>query len=97
MSWDRTYSHTALLGIDRLGAALLFNEPDITISSLAWVVRSGSDAQRAQLQLYGWQRSALSAIGSALEYFWPGHCARARTGDLATSTRARTLLGALTP
>lgn len=38
MSWDKTYSHTLLLALDRFGAAILFNEPDITISSLCWIV-----------------------------------------------------------
>ena len=97
MSWDKTYSHTVLLGVDRLGAAVVFNEPDITISSLCWIVRSGSPGQNDQLKLYDWQRGTLRAIGAALEFFWPGHCARARTGDIQTSSRARSLLGALTP
>ena len=96
MSWDRTYTHTVLLGIDRLGAAIIYNEPDITISSLCWIVRFGSDAQRNQLKLYGWQSASLRAIGAGLEYFWPGHCARARTGDIQTSARSRSLLGAVT-
>lgn len=97
MSWDKTYSHTLALALDRAAAAVIYNEPDITISSLCWVVRSGSVTANATLKLYRWQAASLRAIGSALEYFWPGHCARARTGDIATSTRARTLLGALTP
>lgn len=97
MSWDRTYSHTVLLGVDRLGAALIYNEPDITISSLCWIVRSGSDSQRAALKLYHWQLRSLQLIGDGLEHFWPGHCARARNGDLQTTQRSRQLLGALTP
>lgn len=97
MSWDKTYTHTLALALDRAAAAVFFNEPDITISSLCWVVRSGSVTANAALKLYGWQAFALRAIGRALEYFWPGHCARARTGDIDTSTRSRALLGALTP
>ena len=95
MSWEQSYSHTVLIAVDRLGAALLFNEPDITISSLCWVVRSGTPAQNAALKLYGWQKSALQLVGDGLEYFWPGHCARARTSDIQTSSRAAQLLGAL--
>lgn len=97
MSWDKTYSHTVALGVDRLGAAVIYNEPDITISSLCWIVRSGTDQQRAALKLYRWQLLSLRGIGNGLEYFWPGHCARARTGDIQTSARARALLGAVTP
>jgi hypothetical protein len=97
MSWERTYSHTALLGIDRLGAALVFNEPDITISSLCWVVRNGNSEELGALKLYSWQLCALRGIGNTLEHFWPGHCTRARDGDIQASTRARTLLGVATP
>jgi hypothetical protein len=93
MSWDKTYSHTVLLGLDRLGAAVIFNEPDITISSLCWIVRAGSTDMVARLNLHDWQLVALRGIGDGLEYFWPGHCERARTGDLETSARARALLG----
>lgn len=93
MSWDKTYSHTALLALDRWGGAIIFNEPDITISSLCWIVREGSTSMQSALKLYGWQLLALRGIGSALEYFWPGHCAAARLGDLQTSARSRTLLG----
>lgn len=93
MSWDRTYSHVVLLGFDRLGAAIIFNEPDITISSLCWIVRDGSSDMVARLKLYGWQRLLLGAIGAGLEHFWPGHCIAARTGDLDTSARSRFLLG----
>lgn len=97
MSWDKTYSHTVVLGIDRLGAAIFFNEPDITISSLCYIVRSYPRVKvDAVLKLYDWQRFALQWIGNGLEYFWPGHCTRARSGDIETTTRARQLLGALT-
>lgn len=109
MSWDNTYSHTVLLAADRAGAAVIFNEPDITISSLCWIVRQADEARfraqvmpldkvafaaLAELKLYGWQLTLLRCIDSALEYFWPGHCAAARQGDLDTSARSRRLLGA---
>lgn len=93
MSWEKTYSHTVALGLDRLGAALIFNEPDITISSLCWVVRTPSAAV-IPLKLSGWQYRLLLWIGDRLEQFWPGHCADARGGDLDTSARSRLLLGA---
>lgn len=106
MSWDRTYTHTIALGVDRLGAALIFNEPDITISSLCWVVRAsdqlpkllaagltptvpvqGAPRTLAKLKLSRWQLALLRAIGNGLEHFWPGHCERARQGDVTTSAR----------
>lgn len=94
MSWDKTYSHTVALGFDRLGAALIFNEPDITISSLCWIVRESSPAQVEKLKLSEWQLWLLWQIGNGLEHFWPGHCAAARQGDLDTTARSRVLLGA---
>jgi hypothetical protein len=95
MSWDKTYSHTVALGVDRLGAALVFNQPDITISSLCWIVRQVHSEDMVQrLKLYPWQLWLLRRIGNFLEHFWPGHCADARQGDLDTSARARLLLGA---
>lgn len=102
MSWDNTYSHTVLLAIDRLGAALLFNEPDITISSLCWIVRYATTLKIAEnalpvLKLAGWQRFALQWIGNGLEHFWPGHCDAARWGDLQTNQRTRDLLSDFPP
>lgn len=102
MSWDQTYSHTVALAIDRLGAALLFNEPDITISSLAWIVRNAGALKIAEealprLKLAAWQRFALEQIGNGLEHFWPGHLDAARWGDLQTGQRARDLLSDFPP
>lgn len=110
MSWDKTYGHTLALGVDRFAAAVVFNEPDITISSLCWIVgvaegsiaaRSSMEKVAAQsalvdLKLYNWQLMALRWIGHELEHTFPGHCAAARQGDIATSARARGLLGILT-
>lgn len=92
MSWDKTYSHTLLLALDRFGAALLFNEPDITISSLCWIYRK-APVTLCELKLSPWQAAALRVIGNGLERFWPGHCVSARAGDLDTSARSRRLLG----
>lgn len=102
MSWDKTYSHTAVLALDRLGAALLFNEPDITISSLCWVVRYATSLRIAEvalprLKLHPVQHAALRYIGNALEHFWPGHCDAARWGDLQTGQRSRDLLSDFPP
>jgi hypothetical protein len=102
MSWEKTYSHTVLLALDRLGAALVFNEPDITISSLCWIVRYATKLKIAEdalpkLKLAEWQKFALTWIGNGLEYFWPGHCESARQGDVQTTFRARGLLSDLPP
>ena len=94
MSWDKTYSHTVAFGFDRLGAAVLFNQPDITISSLCWVVREGSVVMVERLKASPWQLWLLWRIGNFLERFWPGHCDAARQGDLDTSHRSQVLLGA---
>lgn len=109
MSWSQTYTYTLALAIDRFGAAVLFNEPDITISSLCWIVVTAERhaawpippdqkvafAALRQLTLATWQYRFLRAIGNQfLERFWPGHCARARLTDLATTVRSRGLLGA---
>jgi hypothetical protein len=102
MSWDKTYSHTVALGVDRLGAALVFNQPDITISSLCWIVLNGEKLKIAEdalveLKLWRWQRFALKWIGHGLEYFWPGHTEAARLGDLQTGERSRKLLSDAPP
>jgi hypothetical protein len=91
MSWDHTYSHTVALAVDRFGAAIIYNEPDITISSLCWIVRTNAPTL-ASLKLSPWQLKSLVYIGNGLERFFPGHCAAARLGDLETSARSRTLL-----
>lgn len=107
MSWNQTYTHTLALGVDRFAAAVIFNEPDITISSLCWIVMvaegrmlaeaqlQGPSARLAlqQLKLYNWQLITLRWIGKELEHTFPGHCTAARQGDLDTSARARSLLG----
>jgi hypothetical protein len=97
MSWDRTYSHTVALGVDRFAAALVYNQPDITISSLCWIVRNGEKLKIAEdalvvLKLSKWQHRSLTLIGNGLERFFPGHCEAARMGDLQTTQRARSLL-----
>lgn len=91
MSWDQTYSHTVALAVDRFAAAIIFNEPDITISSLCWFVLNPAKPIQ-KLKLSGWQFRLLNWIGSRLEQLFPGHCAAARQGDLYTSARARDLL-----
>ncbi len=100
----KSYLHTFLLGLDRFGAALFFNQPDMTISSLAWVVRTFRNANANNLEHDvaarainivkpgSFQYAALVEIGDFLEHFWPGHCEGARQGDVDTAARTIVLL-----
>lgn len=89
-----TYFHNQLVELDRAFAALVFNRPDVTISSLCWLVRTHTVAQvRARIPLHTWQLYLLAAIGTVLEDFWPGHCFAARNADIArASLTEQTLL-----
>lgn len=89
-----SYRVSLLISVDRLLAAAFFNEPDLTISSLCWIVRTG---KRDRLELSSWKIRALWRIGVVLNRFFPGHLAVARSNDIAASSRMRQLLGALTP
>jgi hypothetical protein len=87
-----------LVGLDRLGAAVFFNRPDLTISTLCWIVRyAASDIRAAtalkSLNLYQWQRAILGWLGDGLEWLQPGHCIQARAFDLWT---AQSITGLLT-
>lgn len=93
MSWNKTYSHTLALAVDRFGAALLFNQPDITISSLCWLVRTYPATKVLErITLHTWQFALLTGIGAGLERFWPGHCARARDSDRTVSLEVQGIL-----
>lgn len=98
MSWAGTYSHTLALALDRAAAAVFFNRPDITISSLCWIVRnrvSNPIAGHAYslCKFSGWQTKLLQWIGAGLEFIAKGHCAAARDSDLAVSNSVLALLG----
>lgn len=90
-----------LLGLDRFGAAVFFNRPDITISSLCWIVRYAlqDDVIAIQalstLKLYKWQHWILLKLSSVLEWIQPGHCFGARATDIETAQSVLNLL--LTP
>jgi hypothetical protein len=85
MSFDNTYVHNVLIGLDQLGAALLFSRNDLTISTMCDMVMKGDDAP---LKLSGWQRAFLKWLGPVLNKIQTNHCAGARDGDRdrATST-----------
>lgn len=91
------YWLVVLIGLDRFGAALFFNRPDITISALCWVVRFAptdlvAAAALRDLELYRWQAAILSWIGDGLELLQPGHCAYARASDTITAKSTVSLL-----
>ncbi len=100
MTWARTYTHTVAIAIDDLGAALLFDLDDTTISALCGVQRrsDAGDARAtsalATLHLKPWQRGFLRVVGRALEWIRPGHCERAIIADLARGKTMRGLLSA---
>lgn len=89
MAWDRTYSHTLLIALDDLGASIFFNRPDLTISTLCWLVANGKDAP---LKLWGWQRMALKFLGPILNRIQTDHMALAKEGDLERAQSTQTLL-----
>lgn len=98
MSWDGTYSHSVAIGVDQLGAAVLFNRPGLTISSLCRIVELADKGvtpfpdRLAFLTLSDWQIELLRWLGKKLDGRWPGHCEGARIGDLARADAAIALL-----
>jgi hypothetical protein len=95
-----------LLGLDRFGAVLLFNCPDMCISSLCWLVlsytghlqpRSPDEAALVMLsmktlKLWAWQEELLILIGRLLERISPGHCLHSAQDELLTAARTTKLL-----
>lgn len=99
MSFDRTYLHTVLIGLDDFGAALFLNRNDCTISTACDLVRkmdAGNKAARDIVWLTfafkRWQITALRAIGAGLERIQPGHCNAARLADIARGRSAAVVL-----
>jgi hypothetical protein len=85
-----TYVKTLALALDYWSASVFFNQKDITISSLCWMLDQGKEAP---LKLSRCQRWALSKIGPWLDRHWPNHRARARYSDI---TRLKNALDMLT-
>ena len=99
MSFSQTWIHTVLVAIDDLGASVLFDLDDTTISALCGVQRrsDAGDSQAtgalATLGLRRWQQAFLRAVGRLLEWIKPGHCERAIAADLARGRTMRGILG----
>lgn len=98
MSWDGTYTHSVAIGFDQLGAAVLFNRPGLTISSLSRIVELADQGvapfpeRLRSLKLSAWQIDLLRWLGKQLDGHWPDHCEGARQGDLARADAAIALL-----
>jgi hypothetical protein len=106
LSFSNTYAHTLAFTLDVAGALIFWNQSDITISSLCWVVMM-SDMQGEHystlrgvdyhakldgLKLYGWQTALLRHIGPQLDRIQPNHRELAREADLARAARVTALL-----
>ena len=104
MSWDNTYSHNVLYGLDVLGAVVFWNQRDITISSLCRLAQLAypegeMDAMTiywhsvlASLKLYGWQVAVLRWLATKLNEIQANHCELARLADIARAKRVLALL-----
>jgi len=94
MAWGGTYSYRVLIGLDRLGAALLFNRNDITISTLCGLVQLADSARPERKSafrlvlsfgLHPVQLWLLRQLSYALDKIQPNHCQLAIQGDRATA------------
>jgi len=98
MSWDGTYSHNVFYAVDVWAATILFNQSDVTISSMCRMVQLADFAPNlagprlGELKLWGWQVALLRQVGRLLEWLQPGHCEAARVADLARAERRKALL-----
>lgn len=89
------YFQTVMIGLDQLGAAILFNRNDFTISSLCGIVRNAKVRPGGieALKLSPWQRTVLEKLGVALNWVTrKNHCQDAIISDLARSTSTSILL-----
>lgn len=89
MSWDKTYSHNFLIALDSFAAAVVFNRPDLTVSTMCWMVMTGNDQS---LKLNSAQRWILVKLGPWLNDIQTNHCELAAYGD---RDRAQSTLDAL--
>jgi len=105
MTWEKSYVHTVLLGLDMFGAAVLFNQTDITISSMCRLQQmadyesiagkqyDGTWTQRYDsLKLWRWQHLFLRVLAIGLDKLQTAHCEGARCGDINRANRALKIL-----
>lgn len=103
MAWGNTYAYRVLIGLDRLGAALLFNRNDITISTLCGLVQLADSARpdrkhafRLVLSfgLHPVQLWLLRQLSYVLDKIQADHCQLAIGGDVQTAQSIVTMLQA---
>lgn len=94
MAWGGTYAYRVLIGLDRWGAALLFNRNDITISTLCGLVQLADSAQPERKKafrlvlsfgLHPVQMWLLRQLSYVLDKIQTNHCQLAIQGDLETA------------
>lgn len=87
-----------LIAIDDSGAALFWNQNDITISALCRVVQladSGNQEFKDRLYalaLWDWQVKILRELAPKLDALEPNHCELARQNDIKRAERIVRLL-----
>ena len=84
-----TYLQVLLLAIDRFGAAVIYQQLNLTISAMTWMVETG---RAGPLKLWKWQAWSLVVIGPWLDKIQPSHREMARANDLK---RAQAIVGCL--
>lgn len=98
MSWGNTYSHTVLISLDQLAAAVFFGRNEVCVSSLCRLVQNADagigdfPARLASLNLKPWQLKFLRWLAPKLDDIEPAHCELSRQGDLARAESTKTLL-----
>lgn len=94
MAWGGTYAYRVLIGLDRWGAALLFNRNDITISTLCGLVQLADSARPERKKafrlvlsfgLHPVQMWLLRQLSYVLDKIQTNHCQLAIQGDLETA------------
>ena len=90
------YLLQVLLALDRFGAVLFFNCPDMCISSLCWLALNPRSILAAAsirtLNFYDWQWIVLRKIGAMLEFIQRGHCLNSALDDSISANRTISLL-----
>lgn len=103
MAWGGTYAYRVLIGLDRLGAALLFNRNDITISTLCGLVQLADSARPDRRKafrlvlsfgLHPVQLWLLRQLTYVLDKIQHNHCQLAISGDVQTAKSIVSMLKA---
>lgn len=106
MAWGGTYAYRVLIGLDRLGAALLFNRNDITISTLCGLVQLADSARPDRRKafrlvlsfgLHPVQLWLLRQLTYVLDKIQRNHCQLAICGDVQTAQSIVAMLKAYDP